>query len=38
MHLIFPLDEAFGLAGWMELSFAMLLALASVVWNYSSQG
>jgi hypothetical protein len=37
MHLIFP-AWIFGFGGWMVLSSAILLALASAVWNASSQG
>jgi hypothetical protein len=37
MHLIFR-GWTFGFGGWMELSAAMLLAMASAVWNASSQG
>ncbi len=36
MHLIFK-SWVFGFGGWMLLSAAMLLALASAVWHASSQ-
>jgi hypothetical protein len=37
MHLIFR-SWVFGFGGWMVLSAAILMALASAVWNASSQG